>query len=172
MKRKFILVAIALLLVSAAAFAEEAILIDFSLLNADIIAGSDGKMTQNRRTVMDYSTVAGATFTEEQKALMRTSLALDSWEVVLNSSARNVTSVSVSRARSSTVSQNAKNFAGQTLLGVRVNFPAWNSNSNATIKPSFEIPGYEPMATVNDKGEVQPPTDAEKATNQTRFEGG
>jgi len=172
MKRKFILVAIALLLVSAAAFAEEAILIDFSLLTADIIAGSDGKMTQNRRTVMDYSTVAGATFTEEQKALMRTSLSLDTWEVVLNSSARNVTSVSVSRAKGSTVSQNAKNFAGQTLLGIRVNFPAWNSNSNATIKPSFEIPGYEPMATVNDKGEVQPQTDAEKATGQTRFEGG
>ncbi|HPS44126.1 MAG TPA: flagellar protein, partial [Treponemataceae bacterium] len=39
MKRRFIIVAIALLLVSAFAVAEESVLIDFSLLNADIIAG-------------------------------------------------------------------------------------------------------------------------------------
>jgi hypothetical protein len=172
MKRKFILVAIALLVMGAFAMAEEEILIDFSLLNADIVAGSDGKMTENRRSVMDYSAVAGATFTDQQKALMRTSLALDHWEIVLNSSARNVTSVSVSRARSAPVSQNAKNFAGQSVLGVRVNFPTWNSNANAVIKPSFEIPSYEPMAQVSDDGIVQKPTDADKATNQTRFEGG
>lgn len=121
---------------------------------------------------MDYSTVAGATFTDDQKSLMRTSLAINNWEVVLNSSARNVTSVSVSRAKASTVSQNAKNFAGQTLLGIRVNFPAWNSNANATIKPSFEIPSYEPMAQVSDKGEVQPQTAEDKASGQTRFESG
>lgn len=172
MKRRFILVAIALLMAGSFAMAEEAVLIDFSLLNADIIAGPDGNMTQNRRTVMDYSTVAGATFTEEQKALMRTSLAIASWEVVLNSSARNVTSVSVSHARPSTVSQNAKNFAGQTLLGVRVNFPSWNSNANAIIKPSFEIPSYEPMAQVSDEGIVQEPTDEDKAQGISRFEGG
>jgi len=172
MKRKFILVAIALLCVGAFAMAEEAILIDFSLLNADIIAGPDGKMTENRRSVMDYSAVAGATFTDQQKSLMRTSLALDNWEVLLNSSARNVTSVSVSKAKSSPVSQTAKNFAGQTLLGVRVNFPTWNGNANAVIKPAFEIPGYEPMATVSDDGIVQPPTAEEKATGKTRFEGG
>lgn len=172
MKRKFILVAIALLFVGAFAMAEEAILIDFSLLNADIVAGPDGKMTENRRSVMDYSTVAGATFTDQQKSLMRTSLALNNWEVVLNSSARNVTSVSVSKAKASPVSQNAKNYAGQSLLGVRVNFPTWNSNANAVIKPSFEIPSYEPMASVADDGTVQAPTAEEKAAGKTRFEDG
>jgi len=171
MKRRFILVAIAILLVSAAAVAEEATLIDFALLNADIIE-KNGQLTENRRTVMDYSNVAGASFTDDQKSLMRTSLAINNWEVVLNSSARNVTSVSVSRAKASPVSQNAKNFAGQTLLGVRVNFPTWNSNANATIMPSFEIPGYEKMAQVSDTGEVLEPTDEDKATNMTRFEGG
>jgi hypothetical protein len=170
MKRRFILVTIALLMVSAFAIAEEAVLIDFSLLSADIIAGADGKMTQNRRTVMDYSTVAGATFTEEQKSLMRTSLALDNWEVSLNSSARNVTSVSVSKAKASPVSQNAKNYAGQTLLGVRVSFPSWNSNSNATIRPPFEIPNYEPMTQVADNGTIQEPTAEDKASGQSRFE--
>lgn len=170
MKRRFILVALALLLVGSFAIAEEAVLIDFSLLNADITTKSGSR--ENRRTVMDYSTVAGATFTEEQKALMRTSLSLDNWEVLLNSSARNTTSVSVSHAKASPVSQNAKNFAGQTVLGVRVNFPKWNSNANAIIKPSFLIPSYEPMAQVTDDGTVQTPTAEDKASGQTRFEGG
>jgi len=172
MKRRFILVALALLLVGAFAIAEEAVLIDFALLNADIIAGPDGRMTMNRRTVMDYSTVAGASFTDEQKALMRTSLALDTWEVVLNSSARNTASVSVSQARASPVSQNARQFAGQTLLGVRVNFPTWNANANALIKPSFAIPSYEPMAQVTDDGIVQEPTAEDRATGMSRFEDG
>jgi len=172
MKRRFILVAGAMLFASAFAIAEEAVLIDFANLNADIIPGADDKPTQNRRTVMDFSTVAGASFTEEQKALMRTSLALDSWEVSLNSSARNVASVSVSRTKAAPVSQNAKNYAGQTLLGVRVNFPTWNSNANAIIKPSFDIPSYEPMAQVADDGTVQEPTDEDKATGKTRFEDG
>jgi hypothetical protein len=172
MKRKFILVAIALLLVSAFAMAEEAVLIDFSLLSSDILAGPDGKMTQNRRTVMDYSAVSGGTFTDQQKALMRTSLAFENWEVVLNSSARNVASISVSKAQGAPVSQNAKSFAGKTVLGVRVNFPTWNSNANAIVKPSFDIPRYEPMAQVGDDGIVQAPTAEDKATNKTRFEDG
>lgn len=172
MKRRFILVAIALLMVGAFATAEESVLIDFSLLNADIIPGPDGAMTQNRRSVMDYSTVAGATFTEEQKALMRTSLALSNWEIELNSSARNVNSVSVSKAIPAPVSQNAKNFAGQTLLGVRVNFPTWNANANALVKPAFEIPSYEKMAQVSDEGIIQPQTAEDKASTATRFEGG
>lgn len=172
MKRRFIIVAIALLFVSAFAMAEEGILIDFALLNADIIQGPDGNMTHNRRTVMDYSNVAGASFTEEQKALMRTSLAIPTWEVQLNSSARNVTSVSVSHAKAAPVSQNAKNFAGQSILGVRVNFPVWNNNANALVKPSFEIPSYEAMAQVADDGTVQEPTDEDKATGMSRFEGG
>jgi len=172
MKRRFILVAIALLVACAFAMAEEAIMVDFSQLTADIIAGPDGKMTENRRTVMDYSNVAGASYTDQQKALMRTSLAIDNWEVELNSSARNVKSVSVSKAQTSPVSQNAKNYAGQNVIGVRVNFPNWNSNANAFIKPPFEIPSYEPMAQVADDGTVQQPTAEEKASQKSRFEDG
>jgi hypothetical protein len=176
MKRSFILVTIALLLVSAGAFAEEAVLIDFSLLNADITIKSEGGETrQNRQTVMDFSAVAGATFTEQQKSLMRTSLALDNWEVSLNSSARNVASVTVSKAKASPVSQNAKSYAGQTLLGVRVNFPTWNSNANATIKPPFEIPSYEPLADVDDAGVAKTRAATEDETKRginSRFENG
>lgn len=162
----------ALMLISAVAMAEEGVLIDFANLEADIIEGPDGNMTHNRRTMMDYSTVAGASFTDEQKALMRTSLALNNWEVALNSSAKNVKSVSVSKAIAAPVSQNAKKFAGDTIIGVRVNFPSWNSNANAVIKPSFEIPSYEPMAQVSDDGVVQESTPADREAGITRFEDG
>ena len=60
MKRTSILVAIALLFIGAFAVAEEAILVDFALLNADILADKNsGAMTQNRRTVMDYGQTFG-----------------------------------------------------------------------------------------------------------------
>lgn len=173
MKRKFIIVAIALLLVGAFAMAEGKVLIDFNLLNADIQTGAEGrKIPQNRRTIMDYSNVAGASFTDDQKGLMKTSLALANWEVVLNSSARNVTSVSVSHAKAAPVSQNASKFKGESILGIRVNFPNWNANANALVKPPFEIPSYEPYAQVSDDGVVQKPTEEDKSKNITRFEEG
>ncbi len=172
MKRTSILVAAAFIFISAFAIAEEAILVDFALLNADIIPGKNEEMTQNRRTVMDYSQVAGSSYTDEQKALMRTSLAINEWEIRLNSSSRNPSTVAVSHAAESKVSDEAKNFAGQTLMGVRIEFPLWAHNGNAIIKPAFEIPIYEPMAEVDEEGNLQEPTEEEKASGKTRFEDG
>ena len=172
MKRTSILVAIALMFIGAFAVAEEAILVDFALLNADILADKNGAMTQNRRTVMDYATVAGSTYTDEQKALMRTSLAIGQWEVVLNSSSRNPTAVAVSHATEAKVSDEAKNFAGQTMMGIRIEFPLWAHNASATIEPTFNIPAYEPLAQVDDQGNIQEATDEEKASGKGRFEDG
>ncbi|MGP1576248.1 MAG: flagellar filament outer layer protein FlaA [Treponema sp.] len=172
MKRTSILVAIALLFTGALAIAEEAILVDFALLNADILADKNGAMTQNRRTVMDYGQVAGTSYTDEQKALMRTSLAIAQWEVVLNPSSRNPVAVAVSHAAESKVSDEAKNYAGQTLMGVRIEFPAWSHNASAVVQPTFNIPVYEPFAQVDDGGNVQEPTDEEKASGKGRFEEG
>jgi len=172
MKRTSILVAAALLFIGAFAVAEEAILVDFALLNADILADKNGTLTQNRRTVMDYGTVAGTSYTDEQKALMRTSLAVGQWVVVLNSSSRNPVSVAVSHAAESKVSDEAKNFAGQTLMGVRIEFPLWAHNASATIEPTFNIPAYEPLAQVDDQGNIQEPTEEEKASGKGRFEDG
>ena len=93
MKKTFGLIAAAMLLVGGVAFADEAMLIDFTLLDADCCADDNGNATQNGRTVMDYSVSAGATFTEDQKDLMKTSLALPEWEVKLNSSAKTVSSL-------------------------------------------------------------------------------
>ena len=172
MKKTFILVAMAFLLMGAVAVAEEAIIVDFALLNADIIADPNGKMTQNRRTVMDYGKVAGASYTDEQKALMRTSLALEQWDVELNSSAQNPLSVATSTIKEAEVRAEGEKFAGQKLMGVRILFPEWTNNANAKIKPGFLIPAYEKMAQVDDQGNLQEPTDEDKASGKSRFEEG
>ena len=162
----------AFLLMGAVAVAEEAIIIDFALLNADIIADPNGKMTQNRRTVLDYGKVAGASYTDEQKALMRTSLALEQWDVELNSSAQNPLSVATSTIKEAEVRAEGEKFAGQKLMGVRILFPEWTNNANAKIKPGFLIPAYEKMAQVDDQGNLQEPTDEDKASGKSRFEDG
>ncbi len=173
MKKNFILVVMAFLLVGMFLVAEEAVIVDFTLYDADIIADENGNPTQNRRSVMDFGVAAGATFTDEQKALMRTSLSLSNWEVLLNSSARNVTSIATSTVVAAPVREEAKvPFAGQNVMGVRVLFPTAMVNAQAIIKPPFDIPAYEPMATVDDNGDVQPQTDEEKASGKTRFEEG
>ena len=178
MKRSFILIAVLVLLAGGFAIADESVLIDFNLLTADIIEETDaegnstGRMSQNRRTVMDYSTVAGSAFTDAQKSLLKSSLAHGNWEVVLNSSAQNPQAVAVSHAKEAPVSQNASYFAGEIVLGVRVAFPTWSNNANATIQPPFTIPIYESYAQVSDDGVVQDPTDEDHETGLTRFEEG
>lgn len=136
MKRMFILVAIALL-VGATVFAEEAVLIDFTKLAADSEPNQDNVPTQNARTVMDYSSTAGGSFTTEQKAVMKTSLAIPNWDVVLASSSRSTTN----QAKSYTLEAPSKQFG--KVMGVRVHFPVEPFNSWARIQPPFEIPAFE-----------------------------
>ncbi len=167
MKRSFLVVAVLMLLAGGFFAAEESVLIDFNQLNADILDGRE-----HARTVMDYSAVAGASFTEAQKDLMKTSLAHANWDVVLNSSAQNARAIALSHAKPAPVNQDAAYFAGETILGVRANLPTWDNNANATIKPPFDIPMYEPYAQVDANGNIQPQTDADRETGLTRFEEG
>ena len=169
MKRIIILIAIAL--VSAGMlFADEAILIDFSLLTADIHVKADendqdDKPNQNRKTIMDYGQIAGGSFTKEQKAVMKTSLAITNWDVKFSSSSQTVENVAYTFTRESTSKQ------WGTVLGVRVHYPLDPRYSKASIKPPFEIPAYEPNAEVNDSGEVQE-SDSDGITGPSRFEEG
>ena len=173
MKKTFVLVLMAFFLIGTLSFAEESMLIDFTLLDADICADENDVPQQNRRTVMDFGVTAGATFTDEQKSLMKTSLALPQWEVKLNSSAQSTQSLVLSRVVSAPVSENSiQPFAGSNVMGVRVEFPKFAANSNAKIVPAFDIPAYEPLATADDDGNIQPQTDEEKASGKTRFEEG
>ena len=174
MKRTLYLFASVLLLAGSLTFADEAMLIDFTQLEADCVVDEESnKPTQNKRTVMDFSVAAGATFTEEQKGLMKTSLALPEWEIVLNSSARNVGSLAESKVVAAPVKDSAKvPFAGKNVMGVRVIFPSIACNANAKIVPPFDIPAYEPLADADDNGVRQDPTDEQKASGKTLFEDG
>jgi len=160
MKRTLVLTAAAMLLAGSFAFAKESMLIDFTQLKADSVADENGEPTENGRTVMDYSVAAGATFTTQDKDLMKTSLAMRNWEVELNSSARNVQSVALSQVVAAKVKDDADvPFAGSEVMGVRILFPTWNNNANARIVPPFEIQAYEPLADADENGERQEPSD-------------
>lgn len=173
MKRTFCLLATALMLAGSMVFADESVLIDFTQLQADCVNDENDRPTQNKRTVMDFSVAAGATFTEDQKDLMKTSLALPEWEVQLNSSARNVGSLAESRVVAAPVKDSAKvPFAGKEVMGVRIIFPEMACNANARIVPPFIIPAYEPLADADDEGVRQEPTDEQKASGKTLFEEG
>ena len=186
MKKTLSLIAAAMLLVGGVAFAEEAMLIDFTQLDADYeLTDSDGNVVskQNKRTTMDYAVSAGSTFTKQQKDLMRTSLSLPEWEVTLNSSAKTVQSLADSQVVAAPVKESADvPFAGKNVMGVRIVFPTWNSNANARIVPPFDIPAYEPLSTVSDDGERKPLSEDEDASSfnvaqnpsfeKTLFEGG
>ena len=168
MKRMLIYVVITLLL-AGPLFAEEAVLIDFSLLTADIhvkVSDSDQSTTpnQNRQTMMDYSQVAGSSFTTQQKAVMKTSLAINNWEITLASSSRTVENVTYSYAREAPSRQYG------TVLGVRIHFPVEPFNSWALVKPPFEIPAYEPRATIGDDGTISPVEGNNGITGPSRFE--
>ena len=164
MKRMLILVAIGLLL-AGALFAEEAVLIDFAKLTADIVPVDD-KPTQNRATMMDYSNVAGNSFTTEQKAVMKTSLAITNWEVIFASSSRTVGNMVLSYTKEAPSKQ------WGTVMGVRIHFPVESFNSWAIIKPPFEIPAFEPQANIQDDGSIEPADDNDGITGPSRFEDG
>ena len=165
MRRIIILVAITLFAVGTV-FADEAVLIDFSKLVADIVSNDDGVPTQNRATAMDFSNVAGASFTSAQKEVMKTSLAIENWEVQLAVSSRTIQNEVLSYTREAPSKQ------WETVLGVRVHFPLESVNSWARVKPPFEIPAFEPPADIDDDGNIQPAEDSNGITGPSRFEEG
>ena len=174
MKKTLALSVAAAMLLGASAFATESVLIDFTMLDGDITIkaqDSEVEIPQNKRTVMDYGINAGASFDQDQKDLMKTSLYLAEWEVVLNSSARNVTSLAESVVVPAPVRESSKQpFAGKNVMGVHVIFPHGSYNANARIVPPFEIPAYEPLSTADDNGDRQKPTDEERASGRMLFE--
>ena len=148
MKRLFVFVVLGLLLGGTAGlFADQSVLIDFTKLGADQTLGTNKTPTENATTLVDYSAVAGASFTDEEKAAMKSSLALSNWQVVLASSARSIVNQSVTMTKEATTSPTAKQFNGEDMankkvLGVRIHFPVESFNSWAVIQPPFDIPAY------------------------------
>jgi hypothetical protein len=147
MKRLFIFVVVGLLLGGTALFADESVLIDFTKLGADQTIGTNKAPTENAATLIDYSAVAGASFSDEEKAAMKSSLALGNWQVTLASSARSNVNQSVTMTKAAVTNKNAKQFNGEDMasknvLGIRIHFPVEPFNSWAIIQPPFDIPAY------------------------------
>jgi hypothetical protein len=166
MKRMFILLAVVVLTMGVL-FADEAVLIDFGKLVADIdaIPDQDGALDNNRATMMDFSNVAGSSFTDEQRSVMKTSLAIPNWEVVLASSSRTNTNQVMSYTSEASSAQYG------TVMGVRVHFPVEPFQSWAIIKPPFDIPAFELPAEVDDQGNITASEDA-SVSDPSRFEDG
>ncbi|MDR1324816.1 MAG: flagellar filament outer layer protein FlaA [Treponema sp.] len=157
MKRIFVF-AVATLVAVGSAFADEKSLIDFRLLAADIeeqevpgngVLDADGnpvratKFTQNSATLMDFANQAGALATDEQKAAMKTSLAIENWDVVFTSSARTLANKRLSYTREAPSAAGGVDGSETTVMGVRIHFPVEAYNSSAQIVPPFPIPGFD-----------------------------
>lgn len=151
MKRVIAIITTAFMFTGALLVADEAVLIDFAQLTADF--PSDTPM-ENQATMVDFSGVAGSSYTEEEKALMKSSLAIQNWEVILSSSSRTVRNQSLSLARPARVRDGAANFAGATIMGLRIHFPTEPYNAWALIRPPFELPAYMDKASVGGDGRL------------------
>lgn len=165
MRRSVLFVLVALLAVSAA-FAEEAVLIDFAELVADYPADDP---IHNERTLVDFSIAAGSSFTEEEKQEMRISLGIASWEIDLNSSAQSIGTITNSMIRPAPVREDAMLYGGQTVMGARVSFPTEPFNSWALLRPPFEIPAYADPDTVQGDGSLA--VAQEDVGTGTKFDG-
>lgn len=174
MKRLFIFFVVGLLIFGGTAlFADQSVLIDFTKLVADTTVGTNKTPTENGPTLVDYSNVAGASFTDEEKAAMKSSLALNNWQVTLASSARTVANQSVTMTKEATTNANAKQFNGQDMankkvLGIRIHFPTEPYNSWAMIEPPFDIPAYADKDSL--QGTRLVVADADRGKGQ-KFEG-
>lgn len=156
MKHIAILLTIALLLCSFTVFAEESILIDFSKLAADYATPDSDVPNENEATLIDFSDEAGTGFTEEEKTMMKTSLALENWEVELASSSQTVFNMTHSMTREVPVRENANKYAGKRVLGVRIHFPTGPFNSWGMVHPPFEIPAFMQKTIVEEDGDIVP----------------
>jgi len=139
MKRIILLITILGLLICNTAFSQDAdaseTLIDFN----DLIKNhtlQDGR-EENAETLVYFGGEAGVSTTEEMRAQMVSSLAMDNWRVTLASSSRTVARQALC------VTKEVKTKDDLGVMGVRIRFPESNFNSYALIEPPFEIQAYQ-----------------------------
>jgi hypothetical protein len=165
MKRICVLAVVFVLSVGVV-FAEEGVLIDFSKLIEDIDI-AEGKR-ENKQTLVDYSHIMrGANYTEEQRLVFKSSLALRNWNIELASSSRSNTNNALSFVKEA---QSRAYFSGP-IMGVRVHFPVEAYNSWAQVKPPFDIPAYD-FSEVGDDGTLTDPAESPSFFTPSRFEDG
>lgn len=154
MKRFFVLLLVLLAAVAMPGFAQESTLIDFSELLAD---WPPDNPRDSEATLLDYSHIAGASVSAEDRELMKTSLAINNWDVELNSSARTVLRQGNTQVRQAVVREGASQFEGEGVMGIRVTFPTEPFNAWALIQPPFEIPAYADIDEIQPDGTMEVP---------------
>jgi hypothetical protein len=156
MKRSLMLIVVVLMCFTVPVFAEQQTLINFSELIADYPAEAP---VNDRDTLLDFSDQASTVFSEEEKAEMKTSLAIEQWEVDLASSSTFTETLRNSTVRQAFVRDDANQFAGEAVMGVRVFFPEAPYNGWAMVRPPFEIAAYADPTEVQDDGTLVTPQD-------------
>ena len=132
-------------------------------------AGNLKNVPQHVPTLVDYSSVAGSNYTQEDIKKMRVSLSAYNWVVILNSSASTVKNQKFSKAiewhsivpkhyigfldEDNTLDKVLIDRGGFSVFGVRIHFPDSPFNNWALIRPPLEIPAYEDITT-NENGEA------------------
>jgi len=119
-------ITILLLLISILAYAEEAVLIDFTKLKA-------GETGENVSTQLDYSSYLPAGSVSGDN---KVSLAMRNWTALINASSR------TPEIQKNCMVKEAPSTSFGSVLGVRVSFPNHDYNSYAEIFPPYEIPVY------------------------------
>ncbi len=156
MKRFWTLLVALLVAVTVSGVAQESVLIDFSELMANWPADDP---TDNERTLVDFGDLAGATFTEEERDLMKSSLAIENWDIELSSSSRTMQRVVDSQVRQATVREGATQFENEGVMGIRLSFPTESFNAWALIHPPFEIPAFQDVDELDGDGNLVVPDD-------------
>jgi len=137
MKRIFT-IALTMLIAGGSIFANEHPLIDFNNLAGEIIheAPFFGR-ADHEGTRTELGSAQTGNLTRRNAGTRQTSFAIPNWEVVLASSARNVTANRLSRV------QQVESDEMGTVLGARIHFPTGPFNSYARIVPPFTVPAVE-----------------------------
>ena len=130
MKKLFFITMAALMAVTMVN-AEKAVLLDFNLLTAD-----DGAKN-NVATTIDVSRFTTYDLSATNRPELKTSLAIQRWDIELARSARYALNENKSFVKE-VVSKTAE--GQKTVIGVRVLFPKSQINSYAEIRPEFDIP--------------------------------
>lgn len=119
-------------------------LLDFSLLTAD------GENGQNSETIIELADYSSYALSEEERAEFDVSLAIEQWQVKLNSSSAFPDTIAKSTVKEVEVNDAETIFGNEKLavdnpgkvMGIRANFPKGSRHAYADVMPPFDIPVY------------------------------
>lgn len=121
--------------------ADEAVLLDFALLIPDTPASNPIHESNTILQLNDlYPSSVGLGLSDADRNIFQISLAIPYWTFTFNSSFQNPNRINSSGLRISTANANATQYAGQQLLGMRLNFPEGDNHSSVLIQPPYKIP--------------------------------